>query len=333
MPRHLVTGATGFIGRHLVRVLRNQGEDVACLVRASSDTAQLEQLGARLVCGDMTRPDTLPDAVAEADVVYHLASLLKVPWKPAFRSVNVNGTRNLAEACAASAVPPVFVMVSSLAAGGPTRTGRPRRESDGADPVSRYGRVKLASERAALGFAPKLPVTIVRPPMVFGQGDRMGLNLFRAAAKGWHAVPGDRGQRVAMVHAEDLCRALIAAGDRGQRHDSKGDPAQCVYYVADDHFPSVAELGEIVAKAVGSKGLRTLRIPAPLVWTVGAIAEAFGRVRDQPVVFNLDKAREALAGSWICDSAKARDELAFAPESLTRRMRETADWYRSEGWL
>ena len=324
----LVTGATGFIGRHAVRALTEAGHEVVCLVRETSNRAPLATHAPRFAVGDIGRPETL-GPIAEVDAVLHLASLLKMPWKPAFQTVNAAGTGHVAHACAEASSPPTLVVVSSLAAGGPSAE-HPRREADGAAPASIYGRVKLDAEAAALAVADRAPVTVVRPPLVFGEGDTTALPLFRGVAKGWHLVPGGPDRRVSFVHATDLALALVTAIERGERAD--GEVGRGVYYVADPARPTFAEFGAMVGEAL-DRPPRILRVPAPLLWCAALATEVVGRLRDRPAFFNLDKYREARAGSWICDPAKAMEQLDFAPVDPLERLRQTATWYQAQGWL
>lgn len=336
--RVLVTGASGFIGRTLVRVLVESGHQVRCLVRASSRREPLECLGVEFDVGDMTDPASLREPVASADVVYHLASLLKVPWRRDFLSTNAGGTGNLAAACAEAEQPPVLVVVSSLAAAGPSPNGQPRREDQPPAPVSIYGRVKLASESAAVAHADLVPISIVRPPMVFGDADRSTLKLFRSAAAGWHPVPGLRDHHTSLVHAEDLSRALVAVAERGERVEAGASPdaggGKGIYHAAFSELPTWADLGRLVAQAVGRRRVRVVRVPAPLLWGVAAVSETAARWRDQPTLLSLDKMREACAGSWTCDVSKSSEQLGWQPAaSLLERLGQTAAWYRAEGWL
>lgn len=333
----LVTGATGFIGEHVARVLVEAGHEVRCLVRSTSNSGALSALGVRLVQGDLSDPASLAPAIEGVAAIHHLASLLKVPWKPEFRSVNIGGTEALARAAAERETPPVLVVVSSLAAAGPAIGDRPRNEEDPPLPVSRYGRMKLDSERAAAKFAARAPITIVRPPMVIGEGDRWGLALFKTAERGLHLVPTWADHRVALVHATDLARLLIAAAGRGERLENKPDPegprGRGVYYAADPIAPTYAELGLMIARAMGKQRPVLVRMPTMASGAFAAVSELWARHKDRPTILNLDKWREATAGSWICDSTKARRDLGFAPEPLETRLLQTVEWYRVHGWI
>jgi dihydroflavonol-4-reductase len=314
--RALVTGASGFIGRILVRQLLDRGNEVVCLVRTSSRRDGLE--GASFAVGDIQDPATLTAAMADVDLVYHLASLLKMPWKDAFKSVNIQGTRNVAEAAAACPHPPVLVIVSSLAAAGPT-SGVPHTEESPAAPISIYGRVKLAAEEATAGYSGRR--VIVRPPMVFGAADAAALPMFRSIQRGVHVVPGRPALRASMIHVEDLADGLIAAaGGEG------------LYYIAHRTAPAWDVLGDLIAEAIGVPAPRRLYLPTAITWTVAALAELSGRLRDRPVQLNLDKHREAKSGDWLCSTARL-DGLGWQPENLSIRLKQTYEWYKASGWL
>ena len=243
MTKALVTGASGFIGSHLVEALARGGHEVACLMRSTSRTERLEPFGPRLLQGDVTDPASLATAVEGVDVVYHLAGVTKTHRAKQMWRVNEQGVRNVAEACAAKTTPPVLIVTSSLAAAGPAPAGRLRRESDPPQPVSHYGRSKRAGEVAAKSFASQLPVTIVRPPIVFGQDDRDMLQMFRLIAIfGLHLVPGLGRRKVSLIHAADLAEALILAAERGVRllGRSAGEQAagRGFYFVAYNEHPT-----------------------------------------------------------------------------------------------
>jgi nucleoside-diphosphate-sugar epimerase len=328
--RVLVTGATGFIGRHVVAELRERGDEPVALARSSSNLVGLE--GVEIARGDMTRPETLEAAVDGADAVIHLAALLKAPWRADFSSTNVEGAANVARACAAAARAPVLVVVSSLAAAGPAPPGELRDETMPPIPVSRYGRAKLAAERAARRAGRGVPITVVRPPMVLGEHDRGSLPLFRAAARGVAVAPVRARCEVSVVHARDLARALVAAAERGERVDDLGGDGTGVYYAPATEAIDFLELGRAVGRALGRRVLG-LRLPAAATWVANAAAEVAGRLTDRPGLLSLDKHREATAGSWVCSGAKLRDHLDWSPEPLEQRLEETAAWYRSAGWL
>ncbi len=359
MGRALVTGASGFIGTHLARALLQRGDAVTCLVRPTSNVAPLEALGVHLHTGDLTDAASVRSAVAGHDTVYHLAGRTRARNAQQFHAANADGARAVAEACAAETTPPVLLCVSSLAAAGPSPRDRPHTEGGPLAPVSHYGRSKRAGELAVAAWAHRMPTTIVRPPIVFGGGDRLGLPLFAAVARfSVQTVPTLRQPRFSMVHVADLVALLMAAADRGQRlppaagsegreetapapeplapatTSGRTDPARGCYYVCGGSAPTLGEFSQMIARALGRRRALVLPVPAPLTWSVAALMEMFGYVSRRPMSLNLDKAREATAGCWACSSEKATRELGFEPAApIQEWVRQTVQWYRDAQWL
>ncbi len=347
MTRVLVTGATGFIGGQLAESLLRAGGDVACLVRSANRADRLQSLGARIIEGDVTRPESLPAALAGIEIVYHLAGLTCARSRREVFAVNEMGTANLLDACRNMGTPPTVVLVSSLAAAGPATPGRPRVEEDSPAPVSVYGRSKRAGELAAIERARDLPITIVRPSAVLGEGDRVGLKMFRMTRRmGLHIVPGWRPRRLSIVHVADLVDAIKAAAARGQRlpaESQNGSPANSpesktdprgIYLIAGPERPTFPELGRLVGASVGRRRILVIRVPDPLVWPIVSCAELISLARGRAPLVCRDKAREALAADWTCSPARAAADLDFKPTiGLRQRLEQTAEWYRREGWL
>jgi nucleoside-diphosphate-sugar epimerase len=153
---------------------------------------------------------------------------------------------------------------------------------------------------------------------------------------GVHLYPWKLG--VSMIHCTDLVNLIVLAGEKGERIDPSDCPGRCAcrgyYFASTDEYPMYNELGRMMAKALGRRCVLTLPVIRPGVWTVATFNEAFGQVVRRPHPFNIDKCREATAGCWFCSGEKAAKELGFAPKaSLVDRLRQTADWYRAEGWL
>ncbi|HYO25804.1 MAG TPA: NAD-dependent epimerase/dehydratase family protein, partial [Lacipirellulaceae bacterium] len=295
MTRALVTGASGFVGSNLVRRLCAEGWSVRCLLRATSKSTALDGLDVELARGTFDDPASLAAAVAGVDYVFHLAGRVAAYRAQEFDRDNVEGTRAVAAACADRATPPTLVFVSSLAAGGPGTFSHPRRESEPERPVSAYGRSKLAAEQAAVAAARGAPLSIVRPPMVFGQGDRASLQIFRSMKfLPLHLAPGLRRFPLSLVHVTDLCDALVRVALQGERVASNGNgPAPTGrgrYYVDADRAVTYGEMGRIAAAAAGW-AVVVVPTPMPIFWTAGAIGEIVARVRRKPTILNFDKVR------------------------------------------
>ena len=339
MAKVLVTGASGFIGAHLAAALVERGDEVRCLVRRNSRVERLECLDATLVYGDVRDRESLQQPVAGVEVVYHLAGLIRALSPEELLEVNGAGVDRLAATCAPQPEPPTLIYVSSLAAAGPSELGTPRTEDQPPRPVSNYGQSKLAGEMAAQRWAEKVPTTIVRPPIVLGGGDTLGLQLFRMIARrGLVLLPGMRPVRFSVLHAEDLVTGLLLLAERGVRlpgpEDSTAPAGQGIYFISANEHHALDELGEMIAKALRRRRLRSVRVPLACLWMACAVGELVGHIRGKANILNVDKYREAAVRHWTCSSQKIRTTLDFLPaKPMDERLSETVEWYRSEGWL
>ena len=318
-----VTGGTGFVGAHLVQALRARGDQVTCLVRNAAKAQALGWTDVRLVRGDLDDAAALRDGCAGAEVIYHVAGRISARDLDEFMRANRDGTANVLEA-AAPRPPRRFVLVSSLAAAGPTVPGQPIDETRPPSPVTPYGQSKLAAELLVRAMAGSW--TIVRPPTVYGEWDREVLKVFKLARAGLAPVFGDGSQELSVIYAGDLAAALVAAA-------TAPATARRVYYAAHPDVTTSRELVRAIGRAVGRQP-RIVPLPGPLaralLWTIGSIAHLAGRA----TLLSGDKAAEFLAPAWTCRSdALARDAGWRAETDLATGLRRTAAWYRREGWL
>ena len=199
--------------------------------------------------------------------------------------------------------------------------------------------VDYTGELAAASFADRLPVTIVRPPIVFGGRDTSTWKLFAPIKRfGVHFVPGYRHRRkYSIVHSIDLVDAMILAANRGTRLDAADADSdsfrQGCYFAAFDEQLTLAELGNLIGEAFGRRFVAKIPVPDSMVKLLGGLSELICQVRKKPHIFGRDKARDVTAGSWTCCPAKIRQEVGFSPAAtLPDRLRETVAWFRKEGW-
>jgi nucleoside-diphosphate-sugar epimerase len=324
----VVTGANGLVGSHLARTLAASGHEVTGLVRASSKLHLLANVPLRLEHGDVRQPATLLSVMRGADVVFHAAGLTRARNLAGFMAINAQGVENVAAACAGCPTPPTLVLISSLAAAGPSLADRPRQEPDPVHPVSHYGQSKLAGEAAARKFASQVPITIVRPPIVFGLGDDSLLGFVKMVLRrGMHVVPGRPAAHYSLIHANDLAIGLLQAAKLAARLPAESDENQTgLYYMAGDEDPGYDELGHLIGQAAGQSRVRIVYAPRWFAWTVAAAGEAFSRLRGKPGLIGFDKIREATAGCWVCSSSRAKADLGFRVAApLLSRLREVIE--------
>lgn len=322
----LITGATGFVGSHVVEAIAGRATHLRALTRTSSRREKLEQYGIESVLGALEDAESVQRAVEGADVVVHMAAALRAADEAGFARVNQQGTEAVVEAIRKARKPPRrLVYLSSLAAVGPARDGRPVGPADEPAPLTAYGRTKLAGERICRGVAPDTEVVILRATAVYGPGDRDLFDFFRLAKRGVLPVPTGPPRRLQLVHAADLARAVVLA--------ATGASGGGVYHIAEPQSHSWAEVVTLVGRAVGREG-RLVPVPAALISIAGAISEAFGRLVGRPSIFSRDKARELLAPGWLCETDGAKRGLGFEAQiALEPGLSSTAEWYRAQGWL
>jgi 2-alkyl-3-oxoalkanoate reductase len=321
--RALVTGATGFVGSHLAEALRRHGVELTALVRSPAKAAALAPLGVRVVAGDLHDQPALERASEGQDIVYHVAGLVAARTEADFLAANRDGTRNVVEA-AERAGAGRLVMVSSMAAAGPSAKGRPLQGDEPARPVTAYGRSKLAAEQVVR--ASSLAWTILRPPLVYGPRDQEVLKVFRLARLGIAPVLGDGTQELSAVYAADLAEALIAAG-------TSAAAARRTYYPC---HPEVFT-GAVMARAVGrvmGRSPALIRVPAPIGRGVLRITEAAARLAGQTTILTADKANEFFQPAWTGDPGPLTTDTGWhAERDLATGLEETYRWYRAAGWL
>lgn len=327
-----VTGATGFIGRHLVQHLVDQGHAVRCLVRATSDRSGLPARGVELIEASLLDELALGRALRGCSVVYHLAAQTSALSRDDLYRTNVAGCRAIARACATvdSASPPTLVLVSSIAAAGTAIAGRSRTPSDPPHPVSEYGRSKRGGELAACQFAAQIPISVVRPGIVIGADSQELQPMFEAIARlRLHPVPGYTPRRVALIHVADLVEILVRVAQLGKRVSAEPiRPANAArvgdgYYFAATEAPTFAEFGRMISRALGTGMPLVLPIPEPLAWLAAALYQTANRWHGTSESFNLDKMREAFAGHWTSATESLQLDLGFAPEhTIQHRLQE-----------
>ncbi len=301
-----VTGATGFLGRHLVRALAKDGWRPRVLVRRDPIHPLWRDIEVEVVTGDLKTPGALDRLCRGADVVIHVAGLIKAASLDGFNAVNRDGARAAAQAAQAAGAR--FILVSSLAAREPT--------------LSNYAASKRAGEDAVREISPS--ALIVRPPAIYGPGDTETLGLFELAAKSPVLPVLSPATRIAMIHVEDAAAKLVAFCRR---------PVSGLVELSDVRRDGYT-WSEIMtaAGAVMHRAPRLIRLPDKALLVAGTLADAWSSATKTPSVFGFGKARELLHRDWSLSSAPMAEGVPSV-FGLTDGFAHTVDWYRKQGWL
>ncbi|MHB1206476.1 MAG: NAD-dependent epimerase/dehydratase family protein [Rhodospirillaceae bacterium] len=300
-----VTGATGFVGGHILRHLTGAGLQVRALTRKPPRATA----GVTWVTGALEDEAALGALLDRADAVIHCAGAIKARSRDEFFDVNAGGTRRLAGLAGAKAKPPRFIHLSSLAAREPA--------------LSSYAASKRAAEQVLKAFT-RLPVMILRPPAVYGPGDMETFRIFKFAEQGWFVAPMTGG-KLSLIHVDDVARAVLGALQAAEW------PANPVEF--DDGRPGGYTWPEIAAAAGAAMGStpRIIRLPAALLYMIGAAASAASQLTRRPSVLGLAKMREFLHPDWV---AAGSPPAGFKPLwDIEKGFADAVKWYASRGLL
>jgi len=297
-----VTGGTGFVGQRLIDLAIERGHQVQALTRRPQDSRD----GVDWIEGSLEDRDVLERLVTGSDAVIHVAGVINARDAAGFEAGNVAGTLSMLAAATAAGTRR-FVHVSSLAAREPK--------------LSQYGASKARSEE--LVNRSGLDWVIVRPPAVYGPGDKETLELFRMAKAGLILLP-PRG-RLSLIHVDDLARLLLSLAERDSPEKEVIEP--------DDGRPdgwSHREFAAALGRAVGRRAV-ALATPRPLL-RLGAAVDRL--VRRDKAKLTPDRAAYFCHPDWVVSASSAPAEAVWRPEVATEQgLAQTADWYRAKGWL
>ncbi len=321
MKTVLITGATGFIGSHLVDKLLERGVQVRTLARPGGGSSKITNANLEVFPAPLTTQGVTA-AAKGCDVVFHLAGITRATTPEEFLWANAEGTR--AVAVGAQRNGSRLVYVSSLAAAGTGTPEYPRRVTDPPDPITPYGRSKLEGE-VRVRETPDLAWSIVRPPAVYGPRDKDFLFAFQAAQRGVFPILGNPERAYTMVFVDDLVEAIIACGERSEAIGQ-------TYFVGHSDPVSYNSILKTLALLL-AREYRPIHLPNAVLEIaagVGEMARFFGRVG----LINRSRQKDLQAPGWVCDVTDIERELGFKCETaLDQGFARTLEWYKSEKWL
>jgi nucleoside-diphosphate-sugar epimerase len=322
-----VTGASGFTGFYLCRALKKKGYRVKALVRKSSDTRKLKELGIELIEGDLADPSSLAGKIRQVDIFFHIAALYRQEGvaRDLFWKVNVEGTRALMDECIAVGIKR-FVHCSTVGVQGEIKDP-PASESAPYNPGDHYQISKTEGEKLAVSYAreKKLDVVVVRPVGIYGPGDTRFLKLFRGIYRGNFRMIGSGQILYHLTYVEDLVDGIILAGETKTASGR-------IYTLGGEGYIRLNELVEMIA-GIMNKPVPKTKIPLFPVYVAAHVCEKICRIlRIEPPLY--PRRLDFFTKDRAFDISRAREELGYHPRvPLAEGLKRTADWYREQGWL
>ena len=323
----LITGASGFLGYHLIEAALLQDYEVYAGVRKSSNTTHLDRNKVTVVELDMADTNSLKAALEKYGIEYiiHGAALTRAKTESVYNFSNATLTRNLALAAAeANTGMKKFVFISSLAALGPSADGEPVNENTSPRPLTWYGKSKLLAENYLREIA-SLPFIVLRPTAVYGPREKDLLLLVKSVTRGLEVYMGRGKQKLSFVYVKDVAALAVRCLQ---------SPANREFYnVGDGQVYDQYAFANAAKKATGKKTIR-LYLPLGLIKKVAVgMDKLYSRSSKTPVL-NEDKMKELTAADWSCSIAKLQQETGYKPQyDLESGMAETVAWYKENKWI
>ena len=320
----LVTGATGFIGTHLVRTLVEEGRDVRCLVRKTSDSQYLKDVGVELFYGDLLDKDSLKDIAKDVNIVYHLAGEIYSNRSRDFYMVNFDGIRYLVNECLLAGINK-FIFLSSIAAvGNNQKRGVLLNEKSSCRPLDPYGKSKLQAEKLLIQFFEEyaFPIIIIRAPTVYGPLGKSKIlkKIIDIISKGHIVTLGDGKNLRSMCYIDNLIQVLREA----ERSDS---PIGEIYFVADEKPYTYREIFQKVADQVGIS-LKVTRLPRLFGDLCGLAFKSLSVMGFYSLPLYM---AWHMVLDMACDITKAKEQLNYKPHIDTKEgIEEAVNYFLKE---
>lgn len=323
----VVTGGTGLVGSHLVDLLLSKNYHVKCIVRKTSNLRWLENKNVEIHDCGLYDKEPLKKILVDADYLYHVAGVVKSKKAEGYFRGNVDTTKTLLEVVSeVNTDIKKIVIVSSQTACGPSLNGKLCDEDTIPNPITTYGKSKLAEEKLASSYMDRLPITICRAPAIYGDRDTEIYLVFKTYKQGLMTLIGFNEKKISIIYVKDFVNGLYLAGISDKSSSQ-------IYFISSEKLYNWNTIGDAMENAFGKKALR-LRLPHFLVYGVAAVAQFFSMFSSKPATFNLEKARDFVQENWTCNTNKAKEELGYSQEvSLEDGMKLTADWYKEHNWL
>ncbi|RZF58051.1 NAD-dependent epimerase/dehydratase family protein [Sphingobacterium corticibacterium] len=330
MKKILVTGASGFVGFHLVSAAYEAGYEIHAAVRRSSQITDINPFVGKFVYPDFNQINSWATLFASEkyDYVIHAAAMTKAKSEVEMMDANVGVTERLLQAAFQSPNPPQrLVYVSSLAAIGPVSyLDGPITESTPYRPVTMYGRSKREAEKMIRGKFADKPISIIRPTAVYGPREKDLFILFNTMNKGIDAYVGRAPQKLSFVYVKDLVEILLRACVSSQT-------ILDIFNISDGNVYSRYEMAEIFKQTFRKKLVR-VHVPYAIVKSVAHVSQwLYSNSVKTPVIYP-ERLGELTAENWACDISHAETVLGYRPVyDLNRGLTDSLRWYKQNNWF
>jgi len=323
----LLTGASGFIGSFVAELLAEQNREVTCLVRKSSNRLWLEGLSLNFFVGSLSEPASYESVLRNCDYVIHLAGITKTFNKDEFYQGNVVNTQNLLDSIVRLKRPVKrFLLVSSQAAVGSSPTRDAIDEAYPCHPITSYGKSKYECERVAAKYRNKVPITIVRPPAVYGPRDKDVLNLFKSIRLGVNLMVGKTDQFVSIVYVKDLARGIVQATFS---ENSIGK----TYFICEETAYHWSHIAKMIGEQMNKKFM-TIKLPLTVAQILAFFMEISAKISRQNTILNREKILEINEPYWVISPHKAKQDFNYSTQyPLHLGIENTLRWYQENNWL
>ena len=334
MKTILITGATGFVGRHIVEHALERGYKVVASVRSSSNISWLNKRNIPIAILNLSDPEKLVlelrnivDTHGNIDVVIHNAGITQSLNPDDYFHVNYILTKNLFNTLKKIyIIPPKFIFVSSIAAIGPGNPISlvPIKEDDHLHPITYYGKSKLKAEQF-IKAQNKLPWIILRPTVVYGPRETNFFNMIKAINRGFEFYIGSKNQMLSFIYVDDLADVVVKMCGNTKSNQ--------IYNVSDGLAYSAVRISQIIKSVLNRKTISVI-IPIWFVRIIAFIVDGIGIITRRAPILNQDKINELEQLNWLCDNSTLVNDIGFSPNhNFESGIRKTIEWYKKNDWL